>query len=109
MRKNLAASPDVVSLDLGGMGQGLSCTESNEHPLFSAAEKGEIESVEAMVDDEPSVVDRTTGRGRLSALHVAAANGQIQVGFLYFYSILDVFMVQVGDFVSGQCFIGIII
>ncbi|KAI8556613.1 hypothetical protein RHMOL_Rhmol05G0267700 [Rhododendron molle] len=61
------------------MGQGLSCAESNEHPLFSAAQNGEVESVEAMVDEEPSVVDRTTARERLSALHLAAANGQIQV------------------------------
>lgn len=91
------------------MGQGLSCAESNEHPLFSAAQNGEVESVEAMVDEEPSVVDRTTARGKLSALHLAAANGQIQVGLMCFWSIVLVFMAKVWVFVDGKCFIGVFV
>ncbi|KAA8518893.1 hypothetical protein F0562_016333 [Nyssa sinensis] len=61
------------------MGQGLSCRESHERGLFSAVQNGEPEIVEAMIEEDPSVLEQTTGHGRLSALHVAAANGQIQV------------------------------
>ncbi|GFZ10997.1 hypothetical protein Acr_22g0003950 [Actinidia rufa] len=62
------------------MGQGLSCGEPHEHGLFRAVQNGEIEAVEAMVDEEPRVLEKTTAsNGRLSALHLAAANGQIQV------------------------------
>lgn len=61
------------------MGQGLSCREPHDNSFFSAVQNGELETVETIVDDEPSVLERTTVRGKLSALHVAAANGQIQV------------------------------
>ncbi|KAA8516438.1 hypothetical protein F0562_016731 [Nyssa sinensis] len=61
------------------MGQGLSCRESHEHGLFRAVQNGEFEIVEAMLEKNPSVLEQTTVHGRLSALHVAAAHGQIQV------------------------------
>lgn len=62
------------------MGQRLSCIEpGHEHPLFSAVKDGEFDSVQAMVDDDPAVLGRFTVHGRLSGLHVAAANGQIEI------------------------------
>ncbi|MCD7460243.1 hypothetical protein HAX54_043143 [Datura stramonium] len=62
------------------MGQKLSCVQQpHEHGLFIAVQNGELEKVEAMVDGDPNVLRLTTVRGKLSALHVAAANGQIEV------------------------------
>ncbi|XP_059647027.1 putative E3 ubiquitin-protein ligase XBAT31 [Cornus florida] len=61
------------------MGQGLSCRESHGRGLFSAVQNGELERVEAMLEEDTNVLERTIAHGRLSALHVAAANGQIQV------------------------------
>ncbi|KAL2485231.1 putative E3 ubiquitin-protein ligase XBAT31 [Abeliophyllum distichum] len=61
------------------MGQGLSCRVSQEHELFVAVQKGELETVEAMADEDPSLLALKTVRGRLSALHVAAANGGVEV------------------------------
>ncbi|KAG5583904.1 hypothetical protein H5410_044338 [Solanum commersonii] len=62
------------------MGQKLSCgQQSNEHGLFIAVQNGEVEKVEAMVDEHPNVIRLTTVRGKFSALHVAAINGQIEV------------------------------
>lgn len=61
------------------MGQRLSCRETHEHGFFTAVQNGELETVEAMVDEDPSVLRFTAVHGKLSALHVAAANGQIEV------------------------------
>ncbi|CAK9188189.1 unnamed protein product [Ilex paraguariensis] len=61
------------------MGQGLSCRETNEHGLFIAVQNGELEIVEAMLEDEPNVLGWRTVRGKLSALHMAAAHGRIEV------------------------------
>lgn len=51
----------------------------NEHELFSSVQNGELETVKTMVDEDPCNLGLTTVHGRLSALHVAAANGQLQV------------------------------
>ncbi|CDP06622.1 unnamed protein product [Coffea canephora] len=63
------------------MGQAASCRVSaaSEHELFSTVQNGELETVETMVDEDPTILGLTTVHGRLSALHVAAANGQNQV------------------------------
>nr|GMD03882.1 putative E3 ubiquitin-protein ligase XBAT31 [Ipomoea batatas] len=61
------------------MGQRLSCRETHEHGFFTAVQNGELETVEAMVDEDPSVLRFTAVHGKLSALHVAAANGQIEI------------------------------
>ncbi|KAI5391724.1 putative E3 ubiquitin-protein ligase XBAT31 [Lathyrus oleraceus] len=54
--------------------------QKKESDLFaSAVANGELEVVEAMVDDDVNVLDRTIGRARLSPLHLAAANGRIEV------------------------------
>ncbi|KAL6133247.1 hypothetical protein ACLB2K_065484 [Fragaria x ananassa] len=63
------------------MGQGLSCGEARESSggLFGAVENGELELVEDMVEADPSVLELRRGHGKLSALHVAAASGRIEV------------------------------
>lgn len=58
----------------------MSCGQQpHEHELFIAVQNGELEKVEAMVDENPNVLRLTTGHGKFSALHVAAVNGQIEV------------------------------
>ncbi|GER54363.1 XB3 ortholog 1 in Arabidopsis thaliana [Striga asiatica] len=61
------------------MGQGLSCREQEETELFSAVQNGELQIVEAMADEDPNILALKTLHRRLSALHVAAANGRIEV------------------------------
>ncbi|XP_073276419.1 putative E3 ubiquitin-protein ligase XBAT31 [Primulina huaijiensis] len=61
------------------MGQGMSCTESHENGLFSAVQNGELQAIEAMADANPSLLTLKTAHRKLSAMHVAAANGQIEV------------------------------
>ncbi|KAI4354451.1 hypothetical protein L6164_003311 [Bauhinia variegata] len=61
------------------MGQRLSCRERHESGLFAAIANGELELVEAMIEQDPSILEQTTGHGRLSALHVAASNGRIEI------------------------------
>ncbi|KAF8395109.1 hypothetical protein HHK36_019050 [Tetracentron sinense] len=61
------------------MGQGLSCKASHEYGLFTAVQVGDLETLEALVERQPSLLHQTTVYDRLSALHIAAANGQIEV------------------------------
>lgn len=61
------------------MGQGLSCAETPQSGLFGPLKDGELELVEAMLEADPSVFQQRKGRARLSALHVAAVEGQIEV------------------------------
>ncbi|XP_009629381.1 putative E3 ubiquitin-protein ligase XBAT31 isoform X2 [Nicotiana tomentosiformis] len=61
------------------MGQGLSCGASDEHGLFSAVQCGDLETVKALMERNPSLVHHSTIYDRQSALHIAAANGQIEV------------------------------
>ncbi|XP_027087115.1 putative E3 ubiquitin-protein ligase XBAT31 [Coffea eugenioides] len=60
------------------MGQGLSCGTNDEHGLFSAVQHGDLETVEAVLDKNPSLIHHTV-YDRYSVLHVAAANGQIEI------------------------------
>jgi len=62
------------------MGQGVSCSRSSdEHEFYSAVQSGDLQSVEAALQYEPGLIHRTTIYDRLSALHIAAANGCIEV------------------------------
>ncbi|KAF8402893.1 hypothetical protein HHK36_010985 [Tetracentron sinense] len=61
------------------MGQGLSCKGSHENEFFSAIQVGDLETVEAMVEREPNLFYQTTVYDRMSVIHIAAANGQIEV------------------------------
>lgn len=64
------------------MGQGLSCSSSEEQGLFSAVQLGDLEFFEAILKRDSSLIHRSTVYDRNSPLHIAAANGQIEVGFL---------------------------
>ncbi|KAK5830648.1 Serine/threonine-protein phosphatase 6 regulatory ankyrin repeat subunit A [Gossypium arboreum] len=61
------------------MGQGLSCGASQENVLFSAVQVGDLETVEALVKRESNLLHHTTVYDRHSALHIAAAYGQIEI------------------------------
>ncbi|XP_030966385.1 putative E3 ubiquitin-protein ligase XBAT31 [Quercus lobata] len=61
------------------MGQGLSCGTNHEQGLFRAVQLGEFETVEAVLEREPALLHHTTVYDRHSALHIAAANGQIKI------------------------------
>ncbi|XP_072983338.1 E3 ubiquitin-protein ligase XB3-like [Typha latifolia] len=62
------------------MGHGLSCSRSgDEHDFFRAVQVGDLEMVEAILSTDPDMLYRTTVYDRLSALHIGAANGQIEV------------------------------
>ncbi|XP_042054635.1 putative E3 ubiquitin-protein ligase XBAT31 isoform X2 [Salvia splendens] len=61
------------------MGQGLSCRELEDTELFNAVQNGEIDTVEALAAEAPNLLTIKTVHGRLSALHVAAANGRLEV------------------------------
>ncbi|XP_057449167.1 putative E3 ubiquitin-protein ligase XBAT31 [Lotus japonicus] len=61
------------------MGQGLSCRGSHEHGLFRAVQHGDLQTVSTLLQTHPALMHRTTVYDHHSALHIAAANGQIQV------------------------------
>lgn len=61
------------------MGQGFSCRVQDEHGLFTAVQFGDFELVKSLFEKDPSFVRQTTCYDRHSALHIAAANGQIEV------------------------------
>lgn len=63
------------------MGQGLSCRGGgHENGLFGAVCNGDLEVVKGMVEEDPiSVLEGTSGYDKVSSLHVAALNGQIEV------------------------------
>ncbi|KAK8507403.1 hypothetical protein V6N13_141424 [Hibiscus sabdariffa] len=61
------------------MGQGLSCGANQENGLFSAVKVGDIETVEALLKREPNLLYHTTVYDCHAALHIAAANGQIEI------------------------------
>lgn len=61
------------------MGQGLSCGASYEHALFTAVQHGDIEFVNDLLEKDSSLLHQTTVYDRHSALHISAANGQIEV------------------------------
>ncbi|WJX43209.1 Putative E3 ubiquitin-protein ligase xbat31 [Trifolium repens] len=54
--------------------------KKKENGVFaSAVANGELEVVEAMIKEDVTVLDSTVGRAKLSPLHLAAANGRIEV------------------------------
>ncbi|KAJ9565260.1 hypothetical protein OSB04_001226 [Centaurea solstitialis] len=61
------------------MGQGLSCRIRDDHGLFTAVQFGDLEIVKTVLDRDPSLLQQTTVYDRHSALHIAAANGQIDM------------------------------
>ncbi|KAI9112302.1 hypothetical protein K1719_016825 [Acacia pycnantha] len=61
------------------MGQRLSCRQHHENALFVAVANGDLEVVEVMIEEDPTVLRETSGHAKLSPLHSAAANGRIEV------------------------------
>ncbi|KAK8641466.1 hypothetical protein V6N13_010869 [Hibiscus sabdariffa] len=61
------------------MGQGLSCGVSQDNVLFSAVQVGDLETVEALLKRESNLLHHRTVYDRHSALHIAAAYGQIEI------------------------------
>ncbi|KAG8387826.1 hypothetical protein BUALT_Bualt02G0061500 [Buddleja alternifolia] len=61
------------------MGQGLSCRTSEEQGLFSAVQLGDVEIVETVLKRDPTLIHHSTVYDRNSPLHIAAANGQIEI------------------------------
>lgn len=73
---------------LAKMGQGLSCRELEDTELFNAVQNGDIDTVEALAAEAPNLLTIRTLHGRLSALHVAAANGHLEVCFSFIFAAL---------------------
>ncbi|XP_023518232.1 putative E3 ubiquitin-protein ligase XBAT31 [Cucurbita pepo subsp. pepo] len=61
------------------MGQGLSCGEHHENGLFRAVQNGDSELVLTMLEADPTMLELTTPRTKMSVLHIAAAYGQIEI------------------------------
>ncbi|XP_051134101.1 putative E3 ubiquitin-protein ligase XBAT31 [Andrographis paniculata] len=64
------------------MGQGLSCRASDEHELLAAIHHGDLETVEEFLQtDSSSTINlhRSAAYDRNSFLHIAAANGKIEI------------------------------
>ncbi|KAL5227058.1 hypothetical protein ABZP36_015323 [Zizania latifolia] len=62
------------------MGHGLSCSrDADEHDLFRAAQAGDLHSLDGLLAADPTLARRATIYDRFTALHIAAANGRLQV------------------------------
>ncbi|KAM0871015.1 hypothetical protein ACQ4PT_039661 [Festuca glaucescens] len=62
------------------MGHGLSCArDGDEHDFFRAAQAGDIDALEGLLTADPALARRATIYDRLTALHIAAANGCLPV------------------------------
>ncbi|RLN38824.1 uncharacterized protein C2845_PM01G10830 [Panicum miliaceum] len=62
------------------MGHGASCGRpSEEVDFFGAAQSGDLARLAAALRSRPTLLSRTTLFDRLSALHIAAAHGHLQV------------------------------
>ncbi|KAL3829126.1 hypothetical protein ACJIZ3_017928 [Penstemon smallii] len=61
------------------MGQGLSCKAGEEQGLFCAVQSGDLETVEAALKRDSTLIHHSTLYDRNSPLHIAAANGQIEI------------------------------
>lgn len=88
------------------MGQGLSCASSHEHGLFTAVQHGDLATVRNLLHRDPTLLHHTTVYDRHSALHIAAANGQIEVSFNFFVSLANQFNLR-GHFVFNRWISGI--
>ncbi|KAL7085153.1 hypothetical protein ACP275_14G264000 [Erythranthe tilingii] len=61
------------------MGQGLSCASSEEQELFSAVQSGDTDIFQAILERDSTLIHHSTTYDRNSPLHIAAANGQIEI------------------------------
>lgn len=78
------------------MGQGLSCGLGRaDNFFFATVQGGDLQTFLGMVEKHPELLNRVTVYERLYPLHVAAANGRVEVGF-FSYSTIS----------SYSCFLG---
>ncbi|KAG1337881.1 hypothetical protein COCNU_04G001870 [Cocos nucifera] len=62
------------------MGQAPSCGRtSHDHNFFKAVEAGDLAMVESSLRMDPEILHQTTLYDRLSPLHIAAANGRLEI------------------------------
>ncbi|XP_010920604.1 E3 ubiquitin-protein ligase XB3 isoform X1 [Elaeis guineensis] len=62
------------------MGLELSCARSSqEHEFFSAVRAGDLEAAESALHRDAALLRQTTIYDRISPLHIAAANGRVEV------------------------------
>jgi E3 ubiquitin-protein ligase XBAT32/33 len=62
------------------MGHGVSCSRTgDEHNFFRAAQLGDLDALAALLAADSSLARRATLYDRLSPLHIAAANGRLEV------------------------------
>ncbi|KAI3819707.1 hypothetical protein L1987_13555 [Smallanthus sonchifolius] len=61
------------------MGQGVSCNIHDDHGLFTAIQFGDLHTLNTLLEKDPNLIRQTTVYDRHSALHIAAANGQIEI------------------------------
>ncbi|KAJ7947658.1 E3 ubiquitin-protein ligase XB3-like [Quillaja saponaria] len=61
------------------MGQGLSCNGRHELGLFTAVQYGDLETLQFLLQRDPTLLHQTTAYDHNSALHIAAANGKIEI------------------------------
>jgi hypothetical protein len=62
------------------MGHGVSCARTgDEHDFFRAAQLGDLDALAAHLAADGSLARRATLYDRLSPLHIAAANGRLEV------------------------------
>ncbi|EPS62988.1 hypothetical protein M569_11798 [Genlisea aurea] len=61
------------------MGQGLSCRTKEEKELFSAVQVGDVEFFHQVLTRDSTLAHSFTLYDRNSTLHIAAANGQIEI------------------------------
>ncbi|KAI7997064.1 putative E3 ubiquitin-protein ligase XBAT31 [Camellia lanceoleosa] len=57
----------------------LSCAANYEHRLYTAVQFGDLETVATLLQRDPALINQTTVYDRHSSLHIAAANGQIEI------------------------------
>ena len=62
------------------MGHGVSCARpGDEHDFFRAAQLGDLDALAALLAADGSLARRASLYDRLSPLHIAAANGRLEV------------------------------
>lgn len=85
------------------MGQVMSCRTTYEHGLFCAVQFGDLKTVETLIQTDPTIIHQSTLYNRHSALHIAAANDQIEVTFL-----VSFFHLSISRFIGSLCFMGFV-
>jgi hypothetical protein len=74
------------------MGHGISCARSSDElEFFRALQSGDLDAVREALSLDRDLVHRCTPYGRVSPLHIAAANGHLEVSVEIPFFALHVF------------------